>query len=437
MRRAVRRLLHDAARPAGGDAPRRPRGEGGRAGEDSLRRPEAPPRPRGGARGRPGAAVPRRADNRLRPRREARGLGHHPLAARARQDDPPDDALHRGGTAAGRPRRRPARRSHRRDRHAVRADRLHARDRDPLSRKRRGRRRPDRGADARPERADRARARRGDRAGRARGTAADARGDLPLAHRGGARRMRLFMHELRAQQRLFWRSRELAFFTFLLPIILFFLLGSVYGDDDVEGVRGADYLLSGMLGYGCISTAFAGLAIMLVIRREQGILKRLRATPLPPATYLAAVLTSIVLVFALETVLMISIGRIAFDTALPDRFVSLAIALLLGAVSFAALGVGLSSVIRSAEGASAVVNAIYLPVSFISGAFFSPASFPAFLEAIADVLPLVYFIELVRDVMLYGDRIWDKPTAVAVVAAWGILGLIVSVRSFRWEPRER
>jgi len=236
---------------------------------------------------------------------------------------------------------------------------------------------------------------------------------------------------------LFWRSRELAFFTFVLPIILFFLLGSVYGDDRVEGVRGADYLLAGMLGYGCISTTFAGLAIMLVIRREQGILKRLRATPLPPTTYLTAVLTSIVLVFGLETVLMISIGRIAFDTALPDRFLSLAAALLLGSVSFAALGVGLSSVIKSAEGASAVVNAIYLPVSFISGAFFSPASFPAFLEAIAEVLPLVYFIELVRDVMLHGDRIWDKPTAVAVIAAWGALGLVVSVRSFRWEPRER
>ena len=249
--------------------------------------------------------------------------------------------------------------------------------------------------------------------------------------------MRLFRHELRAQQRLFWRSRELAFFTFMLPIILYFLLGSVYGDDEVEGVRGADYLLAGMLGYGCISTSFAGLAIMLVIRREQGILKRLRATPLPPATYLAAVLTSIVLVFALETVLMIAIGRIAFDTALPARPVSLAAALLLGAVSFAALGVGLSSVIRSAEGASAVVNAIYLPVSFISGAFFSPASFPAFLEAIADVLPLVYFIELVRDVMLYGDQIWDKPTQVAVVAAWGGVGLVVSVRSFSWAPRER
>jgi ABC-2 type transport system permease protein len=249
--------------------------------------------------------------------------------------------------------------------------------------------------------------------------------------------MRLYLHELRAQQRLFWRSRELAFFTFALPIILYFLLGSVYGDDKVDGVPGADYLLAGMLGYGAASTAFAGLAILLVVRREQGILKRLRATPLPASTYLAAVLSSIVLIFALESVLMITIGRVGFGTELPDRYVSLAVALLLGAVSFAALGIGLSGLVRSAEGASAVVNAIYLPVSFISGAFFSPESFPAFLEAIANVLPLTYLIELVRDVMVHGSRIWDEPTAVGVIAAWGAAGLVVAIRSFRWAPRER
>jgi ABC-2 type transport system permease protein len=249
--------------------------------------------------------------------------------------------------------------------------------------------------------------------------------------------MRLYVHELRAQQRLFWRSRELAFFTFALPIILYFLLGSVYGDDEVDNVAGADYLLAGMLGYGAASTAFAGLAILLVVRREQGILKRLRATPLPASTYLAAVLSSIVLIFGLESVLMIVIGRVGFDTALPERFLSLALALLLGAAAFAAMGVGLSGLVRSAEGASAVVNAIYLPVSFISGAFFSPESFPAFLEAIANVLPLTYFIELVRDVMLHGSQIWDEPTAVAVIAAWGAVGLAAAIRSFRWEPRER
>ena len=249
--------------------------------------------------------------------------------------------------------------------------------------------------------------------------------------------MSLFLHELKAQQMLFWRSRELAFFTFALPVILYFLLGSVYGDDEVDGVPGADYLLAGMLGYGAASTAFAGLAILLVVRRESGILKRLRATPLPASTYLTAVLASIVFVFALESTLMIVIGRVGFDTPVPDRLVSLALVLLLGAGSFAALGIGLSGLVRSAEGASAVVNAIYLPVSFISGAFFSPESFPAFLEAIANVLPLTYFIELVRDVMLHGSEIWDEPAAVGVVTAWGVAGLFAALRSFRWEPRER
>jgi ABC-2 type transport system permease protein len=249
--------------------------------------------------------------------------------------------------------------------------------------------------------------------------------------------VRLFLHEVRAQQKLFWRSRELAFFTFALPLILYFLLGSVYGEDEVDGIAGADYLLAGMIGYGAASTAFAGLAIMLVIRRESGILKRLRATPLPASTYLAAVLTSIVFVFTLESALMIVIGRAGFDTHVPDRLVSLALVLLLGAGSFAALGIGLSGLVRSAEGASAVVNAIYLPVSFISGAFFSPESFPAFLEAIANVLPLTYFIELVRDVMLHGSQIWDEPAAVGVVSAWGVAGLVAALRSFRWSPRER
>ncbi|MDQ2982805.1 MAG: ABC transporter permease [Actinomycetota bacterium] len=250
--------------------------------------------------------------------------------------------------------------------------------------------------------------------------------------------MRLFRHELRGQLKLYWRSRELAFFTFALPIIMFFLLGSVYGNDRIKsegGVRGADYLLAGMLGYGAISTGFAGLSILLVIRREAGILKRLRATPLPASTLIAALLATFLIAFAIESVVMIGLGRIFFDTHV-QHAVSLALVLLLGAGTFTALGLALTSVIRSAEGASAMVNAIYLPVSFISGAFFSAHSFPQVLRAIGDALPLVYVIRLCRDVMLRGSQIWDRPSAVAVIAAWGIAGAIVAARRFRWEPAE-
>jgi ABC-2 type transport system permease protein len=250
--------------------------------------------------------------------------------------------------------------------------------------------------------------------------------------------VRLFVHELKAQLRLYWRSRELAFFTFLLPIIMFVLLGSVYGKDLIksEHVRGSDYLLAGMLGYGAIATGFAGMSIMLVIRREAGILKRVRATPLPAWAYIAALLSATLIAFALEAVCLVVLGRLFFDTAIPDRLVSLILALLLGAVAFTALGLALTAVIRSAEGSSAVVNAIYLPISFVSGAFFSPHSFPHFLRAIAEALPLVYVIRLVKDVMLRGAEIWDRPGDVAAVAAWGLVGAIVAVRRFRWEPRE-
>jgi ABC-2 type transport system permease protein len=248
--------------------------------------------------------------------------------------------------------------------------------------------------------------------------------------------MRLFLHELRAQQRLFWRSRELAFFTFALPVIIYLLLGSVTQDDEMGGVAGADYLLAGMIGYGAISTAFAGLAILLVIRREGGTLKRVRSTPLPPATYIAAVLASFLLVFAIEAAILVGIGRLAFEAHVPERWLSLVLALLLGTAAFAALGVGVAGLVRSAEGAGPVVNGIYLPMSFVSGAFWDPDAFPSLLQRVADVLPLTYFIALVRDVVVHREELWHNGTQVAWLAGWGIAGLIVAIRTFRWQPNE-
>ena len=251
--------------------------------------------------------------------------------------------------------------------------------------------------------------------------------------------MSLFLHQLRGEQRLYWRSRELAFFTFLFPIVLFILLGSVYGNDRIKSehnVKSSSYLLAGVLGYGVASTAFAGLAIVIVLRRENGILKRLRATPLPPAVYLAGVIASTVLVFAVEAAALIVLARVMFDVPFPEHWASVILSLLLGALSFAALGIALSGVIRSGEGSSAVVNAIYLPAAFLAGAFWSPHAFPRFLEVIAEILPLTYFIRLMRDVVLRGETIWSSWESAAVVAAWGIGGVILATRTFRWSPRE-
>jgi ABC-2 type transport system permease protein len=251
--------------------------------------------------------------------------------------------------------------------------------------------------------------------------------------------VRLFRHELRGELLLYTRSRELAFFTFLLPIIFFVLLGSTYGNDHIKSegnVRGSNFLEAGMIGYGAISIAFAGLAIVLVIRRESGILKRLRATPLPAWAYIGAVLCAFLVAFAVEVAALLVLGRLLFSIGIPDHLLSLVLALALGAVCFCGLGIGITALIKSAEGASAVVNAIYLPASFIAGAFFSPHSFPTFLRWIADVLPLTYFLKIVRGIMLHGQEVWSQPGSIAAVAAWGAVGVVLAVRGFEWEPHE-
>jgi ABC-2 type transport system permease protein len=248
--------------------------------------------------------------------------------------------------------------------------------------------------------------------------------------------VRLFLHELRTEQLLFWRNREAAFFTFFLPVIFFLIFGSIYGNDTIQGIRGARFLEAGMIGYGVASTAFAGLAITMTIRRESGVLKRVRATPLPPATYLVAVLVSTFISFLIQSVLIVLIGRVLFHVGFPHRPLSLAVALVIGALAFAAMGLGLTGAVRSAEGSSAVVNFIYLPMAIISGTFFSPQHYPGFLKAIADVLPLTYFTKLTRNVMVHGHHLWSESGALAVVAGWGMIGLIAAIRTFRWQPRE-
>lgn len=247
--------------------------------------------------------------------------------------------------------------------------------------------------------------------------------------------MSLYRHQLRWEQLLFWRSRESAVFVFLFPLLLFTLLTAVY-NGRIYGRPASWALLAGMLGYGAATTAFAGLALILVARRELGILKRIRSTPLPPATYLVAVLTSIMVVFALQAVSLFVLGKVLKSTPWPQNVVSLALALALGAAVFAALGLALTGFIRSLEGSSAIVNVIVLPMAFLSGSFGPTRHYPQALRVIGALLPLKPLIDLINGIYLHGQQIWDRPRAVAILVAWGIFGMVVAIRKFRWEPRE-
>jgi ABC-2 type transport system permease protein len=248
--------------------------------------------------------------------------------------------------------------------------------------------------------------------------------------------MSLFAHQVRADQLVFWRGRESAIFVFLFPVLLFLLLSTVY-TGEFRGRDLTDYLVPSLIAYGVANTCFGGLSIILVNRRELGILKRIRATPLPAAMYLGATLCSSLLVFSLQVISITTLGRVLYGTTLPDEWPSLLIAFFLAAVCFAGMGFGAAALIRSAEGASAVVNVVILPMTFLSGGFGPTREYPEVLRAIADALPLTYLVDIVEGGVYDGKPIWDQPGAVLVLLAWGIAGTLIAARFFAWEPRER
>jgi len=249
--------------------------------------------------------------------------------------------------------------------------------------------------------------------------------------------MTLFWHQLKWEQLTFWRSREAAIFVFLFPPLLFLLLASVFGDGTRDGIPASTYLIAGLIAYAVANTALGGLAIVLVIRREYGILKRLRSTPLPATLYLAVTLLSNLLVVVLQSLVVVALGLSLFDAELAENWLALGMALVLGAASFAGLGLAIAALVRSGEAIAAVVNMIILPMAFLSGSFGPADDLPAFLQVLRDVLPLHYLLELVLGAYVDGEAVWEHPTAIAVLVVWGTAGYVVARRRFGWEPRER
>ena len=195
--------------------------------------------------------------------------------------------------------------------------------------------------------------------------------------------MTLAWHQLKAEQLTFWRSREAAIFV-LFPPLLFVLLALALGGGTEDGRPVDSYLVSGLIGYAVANTA----------RRPRdhtrdparvGILKRLRST-LPGSLYIATVLASNLILVALQAVSVIALGVLLFGADLPRRRPVVRSRVLLGAVSFAGLGLQ-AALIRSAEAVAAVVNVIVLPMSFLSGAFGETDNLPRVLELVASVLP--------------------------------------------------
>ncbi len=248
---------------------------------------------------------------------------------------------------------------------------------------------------------------------------------------------RLLLHQVRMEQRAFWRNPEAAFFTFALPIGLLLIFGAISGNDHIPGrtdIDGLTLFVPGILAFGIIVAAYGNLAATIATLRSEGVLKRLRATPLPQGTFIAGVLASVLATSLAIAALTVILGRVAFGVApRPGGLVPLSLALALGISCFAALGLAISTVIRRADTSGAITNGTYLPLALVSGTFSTGLLLPHWLDVIVQLFPIRALTDALRaayDPAVHGFAL----TSFAVMAVWAALGVAVALRFFRWDP---
>jgi len=237
--------------------------------------------------------------------------------------------------------------------------------------------------------------------------------------------------QYRLERRMFWRNPSAAFFNFLLPLLFLFLLGLI-----LQGSQDAlDVIVPGIAGMSVMSTTFSALAMNLTALREQGILKRIRGTPLPSGAYLAALAANAVTNAAVQIVIVVLAGRLFFGLPWPQDYLALVVFVAAGVACLASLGVAFSHVIPNFDSAPAFVNVVFLPVIFISGVFYDAEDAPAWLREIGRALPLTHVIDGLRGAMVSGASLADNAGSLGVIALWTLLGGFLAVRGFSWEAR--
>ena len=255
------------------------------------------------------------------------------------------------------------------------------------------------------------------------------------------RTIALTLRQVRFENRAFWRNPPSAFFTFVFPLMFLVIFKVVFGDQEIEVPGGkvdtSTFYVPGIIALSVISACYTNIAIGIAFSRDRGLLKRVRGTPLPAASFLFGRIIQATLIAVLLVLLVLGAGVFLYGVEAPaDKAPAFIIGLVVGAATFCALGLAMTALIPNADAAPAVVNASILPLLFISNVFIPTANAPAWLNDFASLFPVVHFSEAMHAAFnpFETGGGFDVKSLI-VMAVWGALGLAVAVRYFSWEPK--
>lgn len=253
----------------------------------------------------------------------------------------------------------------------------------------------------------------------------------------------------------YFRERDSVVFSFAYPVIMLAIFATVFGQDGAVvgqapdgsgGIPFAQYFLPGMVATGIMLSSFQTLAISIAVERDEGGLKRLRGTPMPPSAYFLGKTGQVLLTTAIQVALLLAVAALAFGVPMPTTATAWATftwLLVLGSATGAVCGVAFSSLPRSGRSASAVVVPVVLVLQFISGVFFAWSSLPTWMQHVASVFPLKWLAQGMRAVFLpewaaaaEPAGSWQLGLCALALLGWLVAALVLGARTFRWQRRD-
>lgn len=251
----------------------------------------------------------------------------------------------------------------------------------------------------------------------------------------------LVWQQIRYQNKIFWRTPVAAFFTLVFPLMFLVLFTAIFGNDEIEGlgVTTAQFFAPGLAAFAAVSASYTNLAIGTAISRDNGILKRVRGTPLPPWIYIAGRIGSSIYLGAVAVVIMMGVAVAFYGVSVYGRTLpAVIVTFLVGVGAFAALGMLVAAIAPNGDSTPAITNATLLPVAFISDIFIPLDDPPGWMEALGNFFPLKHFAEPFRDAFdptLSGSQFdWFS---LGYMTLWGVIAVILAVRFFKWEPSKK
>ncbi|MBA2239758.1 MAG: ABC transporter permease [Solirubrobacterales bacterium] len=246
-------------------------------------------------------------------------------------------------------------------------------------------------------------------------------------------------HQFRFSQKIFWRNPASVFFTVALPLVFLVIFNGIFGDetiDELGGITTSTYYIPAILTLAVVSATTVSIAISLVVDRESGILKRGRSTPMPSWVFFAGRIGNAIVISLLMLFVITALGALVYGVDVPwERAPAVLATLAIGAFAFCSIGIAMTAVIPSEDAAPAVTNISVLPLYFLSGVFIPESEIPDGVLKFADLFPIHHFFEAFFSAFTSTSGSGFEWLDLAVVAAWGLAGLVLAVRFFRWTPR--